>query len=373
MNKFSPLFQLVKKSAQPAAIAAIALMAQACSCPFGNGKATIPASDSRIRYSGRSTGIGTNDVAVGYSGARERLRFEGTSVAARIRDDSGENYAVAFVDGKMGDKFRLNAPDGVYKLADNLAYGAHTVEIVRVTECNFGLTHFLGFELNAGAKILAWPVEKERRIEFIGDSITCGYGVEAANENEHFSAATENFCLGIAGLAARKLDAEYLVVSRSGIGIMRNYDGPREGGTGGDTMPDIYPNTFYMIRGAWDFSGFAPDVVCINLGTNDFSTSGCDIDKFVATYIAFAGKILERHPNAKLVILQGPMENSRPLRDALGRVIEALSKQAPGRVSYFAMSAQGAHGYGADWHPSRLQAEIGANELSGFLSSLMGW
>jgi lysophospholipase L1-like esterase len=349
----------------------LAMFAQGCASLCDSKPVNVGADNSSIRYSGRSEGIGTGEVTLGYSGARVRLRFEGTSVAVRIKDDTGENYAVAWVDGKMGQKFRLNSKESYYLLADGLPSGIHTVEVVRLTECYIGLTHFEGFVLNSGAKVLPWLDAHQRRIEFIGDSITCGYGIEANDPKLHFSPDTENFCLDYSGLTARHLDADYLVVSRSGIGIFRNYDGPYEGSEG--TMPEVYPNTFYLHQSTWDFSRYTPDVVCINLGTNDFSTKGVNVDKFVAAYIDFAGKVLERYPNAKLVILQGPMDNSAALKGALGRVVDELSKKTPGRVTYFELSAQGQVGLGADYHPNRAQSEINSGELTRYLSTLMGW
>ncbi len=326
-----------------------------------------------ILYSGRSAKTDDGKIAFGYSGARIRAKFFGSSIAMRMWDDSGENYVLVWIDGVATGKLRLDASDGLYQLADDLPCGEHTVEVVRITECSFGLIRFGGFELNDGARLLEWDsANRDRKIEFIGDSITCGYGIEADDPELHFEAATENFCLGYSSLAARALDADYLVVSRSGIGMLRNFDGPYEGSE--DTMPDVYPHTFYLQPDSgWDFSRFTPDLVCINLGTNDFSTSGVNVEKFVARYTAFAKVLLDNYPKARLLVLQGPMENGDSLRDALGRVVAALEDYAPGRVSYFKLSAQGSLGYGADYHPNREQAKVNAAELSAHVAELMGW
>lgn len=359
---------------------AAALFFQGCSCPVFSSALEIRASNPEIRYSGRSEWMKPDEVVFGYSGARMRMRFEGTSVAARISDDTGNNYAVVFVDGQMRNKIRLNAKDGYYSLAEGLSEGAHTVEIVRATECDVGLTRFHGFVLPEGGKILPWGDKRERKIEFIGDSITCAYGVEAENENAHFSPETENFCLGYSGLTARALDADYLVVSRSGIGIVRNFDGPYEGAV--DTMTDIYPYTFYRnTEYKWDYSRFTPDVVCINLGTNDFSTDGpekLNSDKFVDTLTNFSKEVLVRYPEAKLVILEGPMGSDNdpmtpPVKAALVRTVQLLEAYAPGRVNYVRLTPEGKVGYGADWHPNARQSEINAGELTRYLSDLMDW
>ena len=341
--------------------------------PVTSAATQVAADNSAIRYSGRSEGIGTDRVTVGWSGARERLRFRGSgSVAARIEDDSGDNYAMAWIDGKPGKKFRLNSPDAVYTIAEGLDAGEHTVEVVRITECFLGLTHFRGFELDAGAAVLPWEDEFERRIEFIGDSITCGYGVESGDPQAHFTPATENFCLGYSGLTARALDADCVVVARSGIGMVRDYNGPRDGNP--DAMPVVYPETFYMQpEPKWDFSRFTPDVVCLNLGTNDFSTTGVNLDKFVATYADFLRKLLSRYPAAKVVVLAGPMNNSDELKTALHDAIARLGDTESKRVHFLELSSQGKVGFGADYHPNRAQSGINAGELTAFLADLMNW
>jgi hypothetical protein len=154
--------------------------------------------------------------------------------------------------------------------------------------------------------------------------------------------------------------------------MVRNYDGPREGSN--DTMPQIYPHTFYLQPDPeWDFRRFTPDVVCVNLGTNDFSTTGVDVDKFVTTYNEFGTMLLRRYPRAQLVILQGPMDHSANLKAALTRIVSQLSAEAAGRVHFLELSPSGNVGYGADYHPNRAQSKINAAELTAFLSDLMGW
>mgnify|MGYP001550259749 CR=1 FL=1 len=340
--------------------------------PKTDNSVTIGADNPSILYSGRSEGIGTSKVTFGYSGARVRLRFVGSSVGMLMDDGKGANYAMAWIDGQPGKKFQLNARDGFYPLAQGLKAGEHTVEVVRVTECFLGLTSFRGFVLNHGARALPWGESHDRRIEFIGDSITCGYGVEVDDPKLHFEPATENYCLGYSALAAKQLDADTLVVARSGIGILRNYDGPRDGSK--DAMPQIYPHTFYLqAQPEWDFNRFTPDVVCVNLGTNDFSTTGVNVEKFVASYVDFGTMLLKRYPHAQLLILQGPMDTGKALRAALDRVVGQLHAQASERVHFLALSPMGSAGYGADSHPNRAQSEINSAELTTYLSDLMKW
>ncbi|MBK8474766.1 MAG: lipase [Opitutaceae bacterium] len=351
---------------------ALALTTQILASPPATDALGVSPAHQELHYSGRTGEVAAGQVALGWSGARVRLRFKGTAVSMRMIDDTKANFVLVRIDGERRAKLRLDAPDGTYNLATGLPPGEHTVEIVRVTEAMLGLPRFLGFTLSPGASVLPWGREPDRRILFVGDSITCGYGVEVDDPKLRFTADTENFCDGYTGLTVEALQADYVVVSRSGIGMLRNYNGPREGNP--DAMPAIYPRQFFQTeQPRWKPDRFKPQVICINLGTNDFSTSGPDVDKFVAAYRQFTTQLLQQYPRAKLVLLQGPMNNRAELRDALRRVQATLPPKLAPRVSYFELTAQGPLGFGADWHPSRAQSQRNAAELTAHLRQLMAW
>lgn len=354
------------------ALLGLALTAQVLAATPPPAPVVVGPAHRDLRYSGRTGEVEKGQVALGWSGTRVRLRFKGTSVAARLSDDTKQNCVLVRIDGIPRAKLRLDAPDNTYILASELPPGEHTVELVRVTEAMLGLPRFLGFTLNPGATVLPWGREPDRRILFVGDSITCGYGVDADDPKTPFSAATENFCESYTGLTVAALQADYLVVSRSGIGMLRNYDGPREGNP--DAMPAIFPRQFFQTeQPRWNPATFKPQLICINLGTNDFSTAGPDVEKFVAAYRTFATGLLQQYPRAKLLLLQGPMNNSPELRDALHRVLATLPPKLAARTSCFELTAQGSLGFGADWHPNRAQSQRNAAELIPHLRQLMGW
>lgn len=332
----------------------------------------IKADNSNLFFSGRFLREGDKQVTQGWSGDRVGLRFTGTSVVLQMTSDTRDNFVLAWVDGKPGEKIRLDSPGGVYPVAAGLRPGEHTVEIVRLTECFLGQTHFLGFVLDDTGTALPWPSLPNRRVLFIGDSITCGYGVEVNDPKEDFKPATENFCESYTGLTVRALQADYIVVARSGIGMVRNYGGPFEGNA--DAMPAVYPYLFYQgEKTPWNPAQFIPQVICLNLGTNDFSGKGVNQEKFVATYIDFASRLAAEYPQARLVLLQGPMENGEALAHALKRVQDSLTKKYPGRIEFFTLSHQGEVGFGASYHPNREQSRRNAAELTTYLAKLMEW
>lgn len=339
-------------------------------------RAELPVSVSpdhaQLLYSGRRDDAEIAEgVRFGYSGVRVRLAFEGTAFGMRM-DSAKPNWVDVMIDGRRVDKRKVEGVGSYYDLAADLAPGVHTAEIVKATEGMVGPLIFKGFALADGGKVVEWPEKQTRKIEFIGDSITCGYGIEATEPKQHFTPETENFCDTYVWLAAQALNADYLVVARSGIGMLRNYNGPADGSP--DNMPAIYDRVlFHDPALVWDPARFTPDVVCINLGTNDFTTSGANREKYAANYLSFVKMLIGRYPSARIVLLMGPMLNTGDLQTTLAQVAEAVNKEYPGKASSFELSAQGAHGFGADYHPSQEQAKINGAELTKYLSDLMNW
>lgn len=324
-----------------------------------------------LLYSGRRDDTKAGEVRLGYSGARVRMAFEGNALGLRM-DSPKPNWVNVIIDGKRLEKVKVEGVGASYDLASDLGPGVHTVEVVKATEGMVGPVTFKGFGLSEGGRVVEWPETQTRRIEFIGDSITCGYGIEVNDPKVHFTPETENFCDTYAWLTARALNADYLVVARSGIGMLRNYNGPADGNP--DNMPAIYDRVLFQDPAlVWDPARFVPDVVCINLGTNDFSTSGVNQEKYAANYVAFLKKLIGRYPEARFVILMGPMLNHEVPRNLLTQVAETVNREHPGKVTFFELSRQGAHGFGADYHPSQEQAKINGEELTKYLSDLMKW
>jgi lysophospholipase L1-like esterase len=282
------------------------------------------------------------------------------------------NFVNVYIDGKRMEKIKIEGPEKSYEIASGLAPGAHTVEIVKATEGMVGPVIFRGFELSEGGKVADWPKKETRKIEFVGDSITCGYGIEVNDPKIHFSPDTENFSDAYASIAARALNADYLVVARSGIGMLRNYGGPVDGSP--DNMPAIYDRVlFHQPQPAWDPAKFTPDVVCINLGTNDFSKPGPNQEKYVSNYVTFVNMLIGRYPKARFVLLAGPMNNSDVLKGLIAQVAEMVNKDHAGKVTTFELSKQGSRGFGADYHPNKEQAKVNGAELAEYLSKLMAW
>ena len=368
-----------------------ALMA-AC-CLNGSAHETLPVkgtivspSDNRIQYTGRISFANPERPAWNFPGIQIAAAFEGTSLKMLAKPRSG--YFMAQID--RGEPFKVaftGEKDSLVTLATALPEGRHQVRLMYAIEGYEFYPEFWGFVLDEGRQLCQAPALPSRKIEFVGNSITCGYGNEGTNKEEHFDYATENHYYSYDAITSRALQAQHWVVARSGIGAYRNY-GEAKAGSPNSCMQVQYEYTGYAPdaklrqRGGfdserWDFSRCQPDVVCINLGTNDLSTNNYDLKLLKQGYQRLLQMVRQHNPKAKVVFLCGSMLGGKELETAkrlLNEVADEARKAGDKEVYRFDFTPQnGDLGYGNDWHPSVWQHEKMAAELTAYLRSLMNW
>ena len=338
----------------------------------------VKANDARIQYVGRVTFVNPNkkdgpqtDVAYfNYPGTTIQTRFTGSSLRMVCRPKTG--YFMAQVDGAKAFKVAFNSDrDSVVNIATALPEGEHSVRLMYISEGVFANPEFKAFVLDEGASLRTPAPLPERKIEFIGNSITCGYGVESTEKTDRFELETENHWMTYANIVSDSLHAQHTSISRSGIGAYRNYNGPKAGSP--DKMASQYEYTLFNKHNEkWDFSRYQPQLVCINLGTNDLSTPNYDLTLFEKSYRSFLATVRSKYPDAKIVLLAGSMLGEKE-HNLQREVLDRIAKDEK-NVYRFDFSRQtGDLGYGAGWHPSRLQQKRMADELLPYLKQLMGW
>lgn len=335
----------------------------------------ISASDPQIQYLGRISFKNPDAPMFTFPSVQIRATFTGTSLRMIAKPKSG--YFIAQIDDSQAFKVSFNSErDSIVSLATALPAGSHQVKLMYVTEGFDRRAEFRGFLLDKGQQLLPPPALSDRRIEFIGNSITCGYGVESTERDAPFQDETCNHYYTYAARTARNLEAEEIAVCRSGIGVYRNYDGPRTGDR--INMNTEYIHTLlYDDSETWDFSRYQPQVVCINLGTNDTSTKGADPKLLKQGYVNLLSQVRNAYADAKIVFLIGPMMSGDALalvQKTLTEVIHEAHLKGDAEVYRFEFKMQtGDLGYGASWHPSFWQQEQMAGELTPYLRKLMGW
>ena len=346
----------------------------------------VSPTDQHIQYTGRISFTNPERPAFNYPGIQIIAAFEGTSLKMVAKPGSG--YFMAQIDQAEPFKVAFRGErDSVVTLATALPEGQHAVRLMYIIEGYEFYPEFWGFILDEGRSLVDAPALPTRKIEFVGNSITCGYGNEGMKKEEHFEYETENHYYSYASITARNLNAQHWVVARSGIGAYRNY-GEAKTGSPRSCMPVQYEYTGYawdlklrdeasFLNEKWDFCRYQPDVVCINLGTNDLSTNNYDLELLKQGYQKLLKLVRQHNPKAKIVFLTGSMLYNQELKEACQLLdgITAEAKKAGDKEVYrFDMSPiSGDAFYGNDWHPNIYQDEKMAAELTAYLQKLMGW
>lgn len=347
-------------------------------------KKTIPIlpSDPHFSYSGRIDRSNPQSYRFSYPAVTIRAKFTGNHCTLLLGNESEDasfhNCYQVIVDDQAPVAIAVANKDKKHFLSLATNRPSHTLLVFKKTESFVGEGIFEGLELDNEAKLL--PVEDvpTRRIEFIGNSITCGYGNEGDSPECHFSPETENAYLSYASITARNLHSDYLFVAYSGKGLVKNYDlGDNE------SMPFLYD---WIIpskpKSTWDAQSWIPDVVVINLGTNDFAHQVPDSAQFVSTYVAFVEKLHKRYPDAGFFCIEGCMTKDGwpsgiPSLTLVKRFIEKAVEEVQSKgirksYSYFPASMQQGE-IGCDWHPNIIRHKKMAEELTAFMKQKMGW
>jgi lysophospholipase L1-like esterase len=244
-----------------------------------------------------------------------------------------------------------------YRVADGLTAAEHRLEVYRNAEAMFGVVRFHGFIPAAGGALVPSQHPFNRRIEIIGDSISAGYG----NKGCPFSAATENGFAAYGPVAARALDAEVHVIAWSGAGLALNYDGSTAG-----IMPERYPYSLPADSNSlWDTSSWIPDVVVINLGTNDFSAN-IEQSVFVEAYEDFVHVLRSYYANA--LILCATNASGGALGTSIDQVITLLGDSKVKRLDLNSPNWSG-----CDGHPDVVADQSMGDTLAVRLQQELGW
>jgi lysophospholipase L1-like esterase len=358
---------------------ALGLMLQACG---GSLHARVSPSDPRIVYTGRFDSHSPQAVRFAWPGTQIEARFSGTFLRAYLTDTGveddlrGTDWITVIVDEGAPRTFALREGSHVYPLATALGPGPHHLLIWKRTEGGVGVITFEGFELAPKHTLLPRPMAPARHMEFVGDSITAGYGNEGADAACHWSAKLENNYLTFGAFAARELAASYTAIAFSGKRLTRNYEARDE-----VTLPEIYDRVIPTEDDSPQVTASPADVVVVNLGTNDLFSSVPDESSFTSAYQSFLTALRARHPTALLVLVLGPMladdypqaQARTIVRKWLREVRARREANGDKRIDFVEFWYDPAEGVGCDFHPNvKTHARLG-HELARLVRARLGW
>jgi lysophospholipase L1-like esterase len=279
-------------------------------------------------------------------GSAISICFYGKELKVEVEDlsNNGKSWLNIYIDDLPVRVIRIDPEKKCYLLADDLEDAIHTVTLEKRTEAVFGRIKFLNLTAENG-RFVNPPNSRPHKIMVIGDSITCGYGNEAQIPSD-CDASRENNGQAYSSLIGRLLNAETLIVGASGSGCYQNYGGSKEG-----RMSDYFMDTICPDLDQNSIDPFNPEVIVINLGTNDWSAPINPSD-YIQRYRELVDFIRNRYPMAELFCVIGPMSlGASPHLEAL---VNTITKDGDNHIHFmeFPLINRMEDGTGGDGHPS---------------------
>ena len=181
------------------------------------------------------------------------------------------SYYTIWIDG-IRQEPRLCCANHVFEafpIATFAEGGVHTIRVLKA--CEMGVSQSVFKELFFTGYLMDPPKKSDLYIEFLGDSITSGYGNVMYTEGvgdlnaSPVSAVNSDGTQAWAFLTAEKLNARCTIVSDSGIGVVYEH-----GMVPGRRMFNFWRYNSYARQDLGKFKPVeAPNIIVINLGTND--------------------------------------------------------------------------------------------------------
>lgn len=226
-------------------------------------------------------------------------------------------------------------------------------------------TSVLYTSLETDGLLLPKPEDKALKIEVYGDSITTGHlnlRTTLEEPSDKSSNLIQNGLLTYSWLAAQELDAEISIHARVGIGMTWSYSANY---FMKDAYDDAYCSEYNFLNkqnSVWDFEKYVPDIVLINLGTNDVArTGGFLVEEYKTALKNMIYSLNEHYPNARFVLLSGMM------RDTNSPALDSIVGELSSGVNISALKLPKA----ASGHPRVDDNEKAAQALVDYLKNLM--
>ena len=325
------------------------------------------------------------------SGGGIEFIFEGRHLEICLQ---GDNHTAAdadlariavYIDEERVLDEMIRSPQSRYTILDEETARTCTIRLIKLSEAPMSIVGIRELIVDDAAFLRPAPA-KTHRIEFIGDSITCGYGTDDDDLSHTFSTATEDVTKAYAYRTAQALDADYSMVSYSGYGVYSGYvDEEIDTRNTSELVPPYYTlvgfsrGTYHDVAVTmtdWDFSNFEPELIVLNLGTNDNSYcrgNAAREAEFVKCYQDFVTCIRKNNPNVYILCTYGLMncELTRSIEEALNRYRQATGDE---RISFLPLPTHtDADGYVVDYHPSLGTHRRAAEIVTAKIREIMLW
>ena len=228
--------------------------------------------------------------------------------------------------------------------------------------------------------------DNKKTMELVGDSITCGFGIEAPDNAFMFKTSEENGWITYGALAARELGYEYSMICESGINAAK----PEHPFIPMHAMEDIYEYTdeLYATKYGkplekWDFEAHHNDIVVLNLGTNDnnpikFYRNFNDIEPmenwFHARYKEFVRQVRRCNgPDTVIICSLGSIDTYlyHHIKEVVAELKEETGDEKLFCFEYIPLNVM-MEGIGAAGHPSAKTHVRMGKELANYIRKFTG-
>ncbi|RYU87907.1 acetyl xylan esterase [Mucilaginibacter terrigena] len=326
------------------------------------------ADNKYFKYTGRVDFSNPQKPKFWSPGVYITTKFKGAYCRLLINDEEmygkTHNYIEVVIDGKTS-RIQTTGKTNDIQIANGLSKGEHTLLICKDTESGMGYLEFVGLVCE---KIMP-PVQPKRMIEYIGDSITAGAGVDASQvacgKGEWYD--QHNAYLAYGARTSRALNAQWQLTAVAGVGLIHsccNMD---------IVLPQVYDKVYLRNDSlTYNFKQYQPDVVTICLGQNDGPQ---DSVKFCSQYVRLIDTVRSKYPQSDIVCLSSPMANKELtivlLQRYLAGIVQFVNNRGDNKVSKFFFSRS--FNSGCDDHPDANEHEMIAGELTAYLKKLKDW
>lgn len=344
------------------------------STAFTSVKTESPA----VTVSGRTEKTSDGKVILIGSAASVALNFQGQICSVKLRSGADHHNYVSFeLDGSYKGRYRIEPGEARWYRVPVDKKGRHTLTVYKATEASNGTVIYEGVKVETQTPHKS---PRRKRVEFIGNSITCGMGNDVletpCGSGEWYDQHNAYWAYG--PILSRKLKFDFVLSSVSGIGMYRNWNDENQTEP---IMPDVYAN-LYLDKDAskpYDFK-FQPELVSICLGTNDMSDGDgkkprlpFDQKKYVANYVAFIKKVYSHYPKTRIVLLNSPMisgEKNTVFVTCIKEIAAAFASDSQHKpIEVFEFKPMKPKGCGA--HPDIDDHVVMANELEPVFKRLL--
>lgn len=309
---------------------------------------TIDFSSQYVSIMGRTMKNG-DSLVLGWPGSGFYFDFEGAELRIKFGNfDSERHFYFKITIDKLSQTHCVCA-SGQVIIIRGIGAGIHKAKVTKLSECMQQAEVESITVCGEKAEFYEPDNSPKLKFEFIGDSLTAGFGNMSTAEAGVYRESEQDMSYAFAHLTAESFKADGRYICCSGKGVFNNWDGTKH-----DLIPVFYERKYITVDEPHDFSSWIPDIIFINAGTND-ATANTDPKVFKNAYIDFVNRVHQLNPSSTIVCIHGMTTDK--LAGAFEEIKEHFKslkedKSSDMKIEFIKFVPITEEYYGALWHPN---------------------